>query len=137
VTALNTEAFHPYDTEIIEMQRIKDEVNNRASLRGGSVDRDAMGRELKDRMYTEAGLVVNVLWYTVGEQMPDGSIREIVGRFDPEVVPVGRVNKQGVDHDQMKHEIVNDVLGLGEGGLIKVTTGDVRAALEHAKGHSH
>jgi hypothetical protein len=137
VTTLNTEAFHPYDTEIIEMQRIQEDVQARALLKGDRVDRDAMNRELKDRMYTEAGLVVNVLWYTVGEEMPDGTVREIPGRYDPEVIPVGRVNKQGVDHDRMQHEIVNDVLGLGEGGLIKVTAGDVRAALEHAKGHTH
>lgn len=131
------ESFMPYDTEIIKMQDIVEDIDRRVRDHGGSVDRDVMGNEIRHRMAEEAGIVVDVRWYTVGEVMPDGSVREIPGRYDPYPVPVRRVEKSEFDHDRMKHEIVNDVLGLGEGGLIKVTPGEVRAALEHGKGHTH
>jgi hypothetical protein len=131
------ESFIPYDTEIIKMQAIKDDIDKRSQMKGGRVDRDAMDREIRSRMAEEAGILVDVRWYTVGEAMPDGSVREIPGRYDPYPVPLRRVEKGGFDHERMKHEVVNDVLGLGEGGLIKVTPGEVRSALEHGRTHNH
>jgi hypothetical protein len=132
------QAFTPYDTEIIKMQAVKDDIDQRARDRGGRIDRDAMDREIKHRMAEEAGIIVDVRWYTVGEEMPDGTLKEIPGRYDAYPVPLRRVEKGGFDHERQRHEVVNDVLGLGEGGLIKVTPSEVRAALEHhAKGHRH
>jgi len=129
--------FQLYDSELDKLIDLMKEIEGRV-LRRQRVDRDALGNEIRERCANEVGLKVSVRWYTCGEEMPDGTVREIPGMYQPEVVPIDRVTKESeYDHDRQRHEVVNDVIGIGEGGIIKVTAADVRAALEHGKGHKH
>lgn len=131
------EGIQLYDTELGQILDILGEINQRVEGRE-NVDRDALDREIRDRCATEAGIIVSVRWYTCGVEMPDGTVREIPGMLKPEPVPIARVTKElEYDHDRQRHEVINDALKIGEGGLIKVTPGEVRQALEIGRGHQH
>lgn len=129
--------FQLYDTELGKLLDLLGEIDARVQGRD-RVDRDALNREIHDRCATEVGIKVSVRWYTCGEPMPDGTLREIPGMYKPVVVPVGRVTREKeYDHERQRHEVINDALKIGEGGLIKVTPSEVRQALEMAGGHKH
>lgn len=129
--------FQLYDTEMGQLLDLLGELDARVQGRG-SVDRDALNREIHDRCATEVGIEVSVRWYTCGEPMPDGTVKEIPGMYKPVVVPKSRVAKEKqYDHERQRHEVINDVLRIGQGGLIKVTAEDARRALETVGGHKH
>jgi hypothetical protein len=128
--------FQLYDTELGGLLDLLGEIDER--VRGRSIDRDSLDRELRDRCATEIGIRVSIRWYTCGEEQEDGTLKEIPGMYKPFVVPQGRMTKEAeYDHDRQRHEVINDVLGIGEGGLIKVTAEDARKVLETVGGHKH
>lgn len=71
---------------------------------------DAFDREIRER-YAEAGFIVKVNWYETN----------LSGTKMPEIDIVGRVEEKEFDHDQMRHEVVNNLLGLPsqDAGIIK------------------
>lgn len=132
------EGIQLYDTELGKVLDILGEIQEKRITGRDRIDRDALDREIRERCANEAGIVVSVRWYTCGEEMPDGTVREIPGMYMPEPVPIGRVTKEAeYDHERQRHEVINDALKIGEGGLIKVTPGEVRQALEMGRGHQH
>lgn len=129
--------FQLYDTEMGKLLDLLGEIEHRVQG-NGRVDRDALNREIKDRCATEAGILVSVRWYTCGEEMPDGTVREIPGMYKPEIVPMGRVTKEKeYDHERQRHEVISDALKIGQGGLIKVTSEDAKRVLETVGAHKH
>lgn len=95
----------------------------------------AFEREILER-FQEVGFRVDVKWFTAQDE--DG--RPVEGVFMPQVDVVGRCTplKPGeFDHDQMRHEVVNNYLGLPsqDAGIIKP---DEKWTIEQAKEiHKH
>jgi hypothetical protein len=128
--------FQLYDTELGKILDILGQINERVKDR--QVDRDSLDREMRERIHNEVGIKVSIRWWTCGEKMPDGTLKEIPGMYEPEIVPIERVTKElEYDHDRQRHEVINDALKIGEGGLIKVTAEDARKVLETVQGHKH
>lgn len=132
------EGIQLYDTELGQVLDILGEIQEKRITGRSRIDRDAVHNEIRERIANEAGIVVSVRWYEAGEEMPDGTLRKIEGMYVPDIVPLRRVVKeQEYDHDRQRHEVINDALKIGEGGLIKVTPAEVRQALEMGRGHQH
>lgn len=108
------------DSEIERMAKVVDLLHERQSQ--GSVNLEAFRREAIDR-FAEVGFEVGVKCWTTdvpGVFAFDFEIiSRLAGRFDP---------------DQQVHEVVNDILHLGEGGVIKTEVGPSGL---HAVGHGH
>ncbi len=113
------------DSEVLEMERILETLRDRASNWPGGVDRGHLDNEIATR-FAEIGFAVNILWYDTDH----------VGVIMPEVTVVGRTRRTGeFDHDQMAHEVQSDILGLGQGGTIKMTPDDIRKMNEIDAAH--
>jgi hypothetical protein len=106
----------PLDSEVKAMQELLEELQGQTYK---TQDRDRFDEMIKHR-YAEIGWRVEVLWYSAAG--PDGiEIRDVA---IPEITVVDRIKplKAGeFDYDQMRHEVVSNVLGLPEAdaGLIK------------------
>lgn len=125
-----------YDSEIIKIEQILEKLNERRA-RTARMSYEAFTDEAKNR-FLEAGLVVSVRWYSAGVEQPDGSMQVVEGTLIPEIVITGRTDKKfAFDHEQMSHEVQNDLLQLGTGGKLKLTAEDARKILETQKGHKH
>jgi hypothetical protein len=132
------EGIQLYDTELGKVLDILGEIQEKRITGRARIDRDALGNEIRERIVNEAGIVVSVRWYECGEEMPDGTVRKIEGMYKPEIVPLRRAVKElEYDHERQRHEVINDALKIGEGGLIKVTPSEVRQALSGGARHKH
>lgn len=124
-----------YDSEILKIEEVLDAINKR---KGQRTDYERWTNEVKDRFH-RVGLVVSVLWYEAGVERADGSLEKLDGTLIPEIVVKDRVESKtfAFDHEQMGHEVQNDLLELGTGGKLKVTAEDARRALASVQAHKH
>ncbi len=131
-----TSEVNLYDSEILEVEKVIDKLNERRA-KTARMSYEAFTTEAKER-FAEIGLKVSVLWYEAGAEQPDGSLKKVEGMFIPEIVVKARLEKGfQFDHERMQHEVQSDILQLGTGGKIKLTSDDVRKILETEKGHKH
>lgn len=112
--------FEPYDSEVLEIERVLLWLNE--NIVGKRSNVDGTDRMIIDKFH-EAGFVVSVKWFTSTE----------LGTYIPEVTVEDRVEGEEFDHDRMVHEVTNDILDLGHGGVIKTKT---KSGLI-IPGHSH
>lgn len=111
-----------YDSEVLAAERVLKTLENRNWKQ--HMDLDAYDREIKDR-FAQVGLVVEVKWWHTN----------IEGVKRPDIEIVGRTDRHEFDHDRLRHEIVNDVLELGTGGVIKMDAEQARLIRETEDGH--
>jgi hypothetical protein len=113
-----------YDTEVDAAHQVLTVLNSRIHQRR---NRGEFDREIHERFH-EIGLLVDVKWFHT----------DVEDIKMPEITITGRVEEgAGFDHDRLRHEIVNDVLGLGDGGVIKVKPEDMLAKKAVEQGHKH
>lgn len=123
---MSAELINLYDSEVQKIQATLNTLKDRTYKRHNL---SAFEREVKER-FQEVGFVVDVLWYETnvsGVYMPE---IEVIGRCDP-------INVGEFDHDKMRHEVVNNLLGLPEkdAGVIKTNE---KWSIEQAKEiHKH
>lgn len=113
----------PLDSEILEIQRVHRELEGRTYKRHNL---DSFQREIVER-FGQIGWKVDVKWFSTN----------VAGTYIPQVDIVDRIETKEFDHDQMAHEVQNDILGLGEGGLIKDTRLRDEARAHAAKKGNH
>jgi hypothetical protein len=94
-----------YDSEVIQVEKVLQRLMQRSESRR---DYDAFDREIRQR-FEEIGFVVKISWWST--TMDDV--------YSPKIEVVGRTEKHEFDHDQMVHEVTNDILDIGQGGVIK------------------
>ena len=100
-----TKGIDLYDSEIIKIEKVMMILRNRSTSARNYED---FSREIKER-FQDIGLVVDVVWYETN----------VTGVLMPEIVVKARTEAKVFDRDQMTHEVTSDLLGLGEGGVIK------------------
>lgn len=124
-----------YDSEIVKIEEVLEALNKR---KGQRTDYERWTVETRDRFH-RIGLVVSVRWYEAGVESADGSMEKVDGVLIPEIVVKARVDSRtfAFDHEQMGHEVQNDLLELGTGGKLKVTAEDARRALQSVRDHKH
>lgn len=130
-----TSRIEIYDSEIAKINDVLLILDDKRQQRRSFENFD---HEIKER-FSEIGFIVAVNWYSAGEEMPDGSIREVEGVFIPEIVIKDRVEKKLFDHDQQRHEVVSNLLelpGHEKGQLLKATPEDFKK-LFGSHGHHH
>lgn len=125
-----------YDSEILEVEKVIDSLNERRA-KTARMSYEAFTTEAQER-FAKIGLKVSVLWYEAGAEQPDGSLKKIEGMYIPEIVVKERLEKGfQFDHERMQHEVQSDILQLGTGGKIKLTSEDVRKIMAAQQGHKH
>jgi hypothetical protein len=93
------------DSEVLALEKVLQALQGRTAV---SRRYEAFEREIHQR-FNEVGFIVDVKWFETN--VPDHLI--------PEVTVTGRIDgPKEFDHDQMRHEVVSDILELGEGGVI-------------------
>lgn len=120
-----TSRIEIYDSEIVQIDAILKILDDKRQQRRSFENFD---HEIKER-FAEIGLIVAVNWYSAGQPMPDGSVKEIEGVFIPEIVIKDRVEKHLFDHDRQRHEVVSNLLELPDvekGQLLKATPDDFK-----------
>lgn len=104
-------AFEPYDSEIIRIGEVMDRLN---VMRQSPMNPEDFYQAGVD-MFHKAGIVADIVFYEAADER--GQL--VPGVWVPEVVLKGRVDeKHEFDWDRQVHEVTNDILGLGEGGVI-------------------
>lgn len=94
------------DSEVIAIEQVYLILQGRTAV---SRRYEAFDREIHQR-FNEIGFIVDVKWFETDQ-------RDVQ---NPEITVIGRIDGPAeFDHDQMRHEIVHDVLDLGVGGVIK------------------
>jgi hypothetical protein len=100
------------------------------SQEGKRVDLESF-RKMAMEKFSDIGLRANVKCYDTNE--PEVFI------FEAEIQE--RLGKREFDYDRQVHEVQNDLLGLGEGGIIKADAAMAAMARKEAfnghKGHRH
>jgi hypothetical protein len=123
-----TKTLDILDSEAIVIGDIWEALQEKA--RGRSLNYADFDREIKER-YAEAGFVVDVVWYHTNVE----SVKM------PEIVFKARTERKEFDRDQMVHEVTNDILGTGQGGVIKTDKAMMKALEEGSYGggpkHKH
>lgn len=97
-----------YDSEILKIEQVINALNERTYNGTKRVEYAAFDREIRDR-FAAIGFKVDVAWYH----------SDVDGVKIPEIVIQDRIEKKDFDFDQMVNEVTNDLLGFGEGGVIK------------------
>lgn len=110
-----------HDSEILRIERVVNVLNER---RGTSLPLEAFRREIIERFAEQAGLKVNVKVFTTTQEGLYAFTVEIIDRLGGEFDP-----------DRQVHEVTNDLLELGEGGVIKTQVTD--SGLHVVGGHAH
>jgi hypothetical protein len=111
------------DSEVLECEKVLEVLKDRA-IRHGALNLGHFDNEIKTR-FAEIGFAVDVKWWHTN----------VEGVKMPEIEIIGRTAKKDFDHDQMRHEVTADILGLGQGGTIKVNPEDVLAAKQYEQSH--
>lgn len=107
------------DSDLLKIEAVVKILNDR---QGKVLNLDAFAREATDR-FAEAGFRVTVKTYDTNQQGLYAFDIEINDRYEGEFDP-----------DQMVYEATNDVLDLGEGGVIK--SAPILAQQSHSHGKS-
>jgi hypothetical protein len=111
-----TKTMDVHDSEINLIHQVLTILRERAAK---SHNYDSFQAEIIDR-FARIGFVVDVRWYETNQP----------GVLMPEINISGRTDDHFVfDRDRQTKEVTNDVLGLGEGGVLKVDK-DIMKALE-------
>lgn len=107
---MSAELINVYDSEVADLQRVLATLNDRTYKPHNLA---AFEREIVERCQ-EVGFVVDVKWYETNLEGVFAPEVEVIGRCDP-------VKPGEFDHDRMRHEVVNNVLGLPaeDAGVIK------------------
>lgn len=114
------------DSEVLQIEQTL-EVLKRRVENGRRVDRGQFDSEIVDR-FGKIGFTVAVNWYET----------DVQDMIMPEITITGRTEKtEGFDHDKMFHEVTSDILGLGQGGVIKTTKEDLDKIHGVEKSHKH
>lgn len=92
------------DSEILEIEKVINAINAKQKKR---VDLEGFRKEIIGR-FEEIGLGVGVRAYMTNVEGVVGFEIDIERRIEP----------KPFDHDRQVNEVVNDLLGLGEGGVI-------------------
>lgn len=105
-----SELVNILDSEIKELQRVHGTLEGRTYK---SHNLAAFEREIVER-FQEIGFRVDVKWYETNVAGVSSPVVEVVQRCTP-------LRPEEFDHDQMRHEVVNNVLGLPseDAGIIK------------------
>jgi len=101
-----TKGIDVYDSEVLEIEKVLNTLKARS--RDQMRNYSDFDREVKER-FSEIGFYVDVLWY-------DTNVETVKM---PEIVIKGVTDARAFDREQMTHEVTNDILGLGDGGVIK------------------
>jgi hypothetical protein len=117
-----TSAFNLYDTDILRLEKVIEQLNRKI---GTATNMEGFRQEILDRM-ARAGFRVDVKVYSTTQDGTYAFDIEIKDRLDSGFT---------FDYDQQVHEVTHDVLGLGDGGVIKTTKDDLRRMEEHSKKH--
>lgn len=128
-----TDVLDVFDHEVDELMRIQQRLTDKA--RYHRVNYNDFDREIREA-FAEAGFTVHVNWhkFSIDGQEQDGAMPEVTvtGRTDPSFV---------FDKDRQVHEVTHDILGLGDGGVLKTDHETIRNFMEgnagHGHGHSH
>jgi hypothetical protein len=115
-----------YDSEMLKIEEVLQAIQNR---RGSRQRQDLGDFDLFIReAFHKIGFIADVKWY-------DTNIPDVKA---PDIEIVGRVDENFVfDRDRQVHEVTNDLLGLGEGGVIKTTNEDMKNLMKQAEAHGH
>lgn len=119
-----TKSVDILDSEVLAIEKVMERIHERAKSSDLGSAND-FAREIRER-FAEVGFVVKVSWYYT-------SVQDVVM---PEVTIVGRTDSKPFDRDQMVHEVTNDILELGEGGVIH-TSKDAEMMRRIEEGHKH
>lgn len=103
-----------YDSEILAIEKVLDQLN--AEDVGKRKQVDSVDHKIED-MFRRIGLKVSVMWYTAADRRG----QEVDGVFIPEVTIQDRIDRHEFDHDRQVHQVTNDLLELGDKGVIKTT----------------
>lgn len=95
-----------YDTEIIAIQEVLEAMKKRGEQ--GGTDFGMWDAECQDR-FAKIGFKVVINWYRTN----------VEGVLIPEITISDRTERHDFDHDRQVAEVTGDVLGFGEGGVIK------------------
>lgn len=106
-----------YDSEIVKIQEVVEAMRHRAD--SGGTDFGQWDRECQDR-FNQIGFRVVINWYRTN----------VEGVLIPEITITDRTEKKDFDYDQQVAEVTGDLLGFGEGGVIK-TDPSMLAQQEH------
>jgi hypothetical protein len=123
-----TKTMDVHDSEVNEIHKVLEILRQRAT---STHNYDAFQREIIDR-FARIGFVVDVRWYETDQP----------GVLIPEINISARTEADFVfDRDKQTSEVTSDLLGLGEGGVLKVDK-DMMKALEDGtykgqSGHQH
>lgn len=120
-----SDVIEVYDTEILQIEKVLEILRVRSDRQ--SRNRGEFDREIKERFH-QIGFIVDVKWWHTNLEDVKMPEVEITGRVDD--------RGQGMDHERLRHEITNDVLELGAGGIINTGTAD-EAAMIRATENSH
>ena len=117
-----------YDSDILKIEEVVLWLNNQ--IVGTRKKIDDLDKEIVER-FAQRNFRVSVQWWT----------SNVEGTYIPEVTIHSRIKDEEFDHDRMVHEVTNDILDLGTGGVIKTSGSSLeaiaeRVAAEH-KGHKH
>ena len=119
-----TKGIDVLDSEVLQIERVLNVLKARSKNQMRNYD--DFQREIKER-FAEIGFVVDVLWY-------ETNIETVKM---PEIVIKGRTESKAFDRDQMTAEVTGDLLGFGEGGVIKTDKAKVEAMMDGSyKGNS-
>lgn len=108
----DSDLLNIYDHEVETLQRIHRALKDRTYRSHNLNEFDA---EITER-FADAGFRVSVKWYDTDQK----------GVFIPEIEVIGRVDALqpgAFDHDKLRHEIVNNYLGLPESDAGIIPTG--------------
>lgn len=118
-----TASVEIYDSEINEIHKILDYLNDKYVGKASSYA--DMQSDIEDRFH-RIGLKVVVGWWTTN----------VDGVLMPEITISDRTERgHDFDHDRQVSEVTNDLLGLGESGVIKSDPEQFAKPSHHGHGH--
>lgn len=115
------------DSEMLEIEKTLEFLKDK-TYGGRHLDRGQFDAEIVDR-FARIGFRVDVKWWHT----------DVEGVKMPEIEIIGRTDRAGAfDHEKMAHEVTSDILGLGQGGVIKTNGAeDLMKIKQVEQGHKH
>ena len=111
-----THGIDLYDSEILQIEKVLAKLKEKAQHQ---VNYQHFQDEIKER-FAEIGFRVDVSWWETN----------VDGLRQPEITIQARMERHTFDRDRMTHEVTNDILDLGEGGVIKTDKSQVAAMMD-------